>query len=269
MHYHNTWHLSRWATTGSKDPELHFIGVKITWNNNSYLFLRPSIIGKRIPFIIRRGPTLYPHWKLSHTSDRNPWHPGCCLVTTRMTWTIYSFGDPKRNLHVSHEPASRQWGVVPKHIDAKNIPKIAMFWKDQSIFQKNTWFFGYLCKISVGVHQQVIQIVWASTDMWYKEENIFVSCPPPKKKKRWYTVTRWKINMEAGVFTWLKRKIIWTKPSFPGCQLLIFKGVYMGVSKNSGTPKSSILIGFSMINHPFWGTPIFGNTHISIVNDLS
>ena len=36
----------------------------------------------------------------------------------------------------------------------------------------------------------------------------------------------------------------------------------MGVSKNSGTPKSSILIGFSLINHPFWGTPIFGNTHI-------
>ena len=28
------------------------------------------------------------------------------------------------------------------------------------------------------------------------------------------------------------------------------------------TPKSSILIGFSIINHPFWDTPIFGNTHI-------
>ena len=36
----------------------------------------------------------------------------------------------------------------------------------------------------------------------------------------------------------------------------------MGVSKNRGTPKSSILIGFSIINHPFWCTPIFGNTHI-------
>jgi len=37
---------------------------------------------------------------------------------------------------------------------------------------------------------------------------------------------------------------------------------YMDVSENSGTPKSSILIGFSIINHPFWGTPIFGNTHM-------
>ena len=27
-------------------------------------------------------------------------------------------------------------------------------------------------------------------------------------------------------------------------------------------PKSSILIGFSIINYPFWGTPIFGNTHL-------
>ena len=38
----------------------------------------------------------------------------------------------------------------------------------------------------------------------------------------------------------------------------------MGVSKNRGTPKSSILIGYSLINHPFWGTPIFGNTHMVV-----
>ena len=32
----------------------------------------------------------------------------------------------------------------------------------------------------------------------------------------------------------------------------------MDVSENRGTPKSSILIGFSIINHPFWGfSPYF------------
>ena len=31
----------------------------------------------------------------------------------------------------------------------------------------------------------------------------------------------------------------------------------MDVSENRGTPKSSMLIGFSIINHPFLGTPIF------------
>jgi len=37
----------------------------------------------------------------------------------------------------------------------------------------------------------------------------------------------------------------------------------MDVSENSGTSKSSILIGFSIIDHPFWDTTIFGNTYIS------
>ena len=38
---------------------------------------------------------------------------------------------------------------------------------------------------------------------------------------------------------------------------------YVEVSENRGTPKSSILIGFSIINDSFWGTPLFGNTHVS------
>ena len=41
---------------------------------------------------------------------------------------------------------------------------------------------------------------------------------------------------------------------------------YMGVSKNNGTPKSSVLIEFSIINHPFWGTTIFGNTILYFTN---
>ena len=40
--------------------------------------------------------------------------------------------------------------------------------------------------------------------------------------------------------------------------------MYMDVSENSDTPKSSILIGFSIINHPFGDTTIFGNTYIYI-----
>ncbi len=42
----------------------------------------------------------------------------------------------------------------------------------------------------------------------------------------------------------------------------------MGVSKNSGTPKSSILIGFSIIFTIHYGgfTPIFGSTPISFAS---
>ena len=43
----------------------------------------------------------------------------------------------------------------------------------------------------------------------------------------------------------------------------------MGVSKNRGTPKSSNLIRCSIINHPFWGTIIFGNTHMNNRNQDS
>ena len=38
----------------------------------------------------------------------------------------------------------------------------------------------------------------------------------------------------------------------------------MDGSQNRGTPKSSILIGFSIMTHPFWGTPIFGNTQMAM-----
>ena len=53
----------------------------------------------------------------------------------------------------------------------------------------------------------------------------------------------------------VKVTIILSKISF-------WKFNQLGVSKNSGTPKSSILIGFSIINHPFWSTPIVGNTQL-------
>ena len=39
-------------------------------------------------------------------------------------------------------------------------------------------------------------------------------------------------------------------------------GIWMFPKIVGFPPKSSILIGFSTINHPFWDTPIFGSTHI-------
>ena len=37
----------------------------------------------------------------------------------------------------------------------------------------------------------------------------------------------------------------------------------MVVSWNRSTPKSSILVRFPLTNHLFWGTPVYGNPHIS------
>ena len=69
--------------------------------------------------------------------------------------------------------------------------------------------------------------------------------------------------------TWLSKSLILSIHCsgawLVGCLEMVRKKTWMihpklVVSKNSVTPKSSNLIGFAIINHPFWGTPIFGNT---------
>ena len=64
--------------------------------------------------------------------------------------------------------------------------------------------------------------------------------------------------MERGKWLFLKGNYYWRDPcSFTS--MIMGGRVYqfMGVSKNRGTPKSSILIGVSIINHPFWWYPYF------------
>ena len=70
-----------------------------------------------------------------------------------------------------------------------------------------------------------------------------------------------------------KKPQIWTCDSFryelviegvPTSTIEVDVYIYMDVSENSGTPKSSILIGFSIINHPFWGTSILETPIYSI-----
>ena len=59
--------------------------------------------------------------------------------------------------------------------------------------------------------------------------------------------------------------------SIPGCQTGWISGKFKPTGntwvfpKKRSTSKSSILIGFFIINHPFWGTPIFGNTYILLM----
>ena len=61
----------------------------------------------------------------------------------------------------------------------------------------------------------------------------------------------------------IKLKAMWHAAMSASAAIATYQ--YMGVEPKIGVfpPKSSILIGFSIINHPFWGTPIFGNIHIS------
>ena len=43
--------------------------------------------------------------------------------------------------------------------------------------------------------------------------------------------------------------------------IMVLMMVHVGISWNGGTPQSLILVGFPIINHQFWGTPISGTPH--------
>ncbi len=82
-------------------------------------------------------------------------------------------------------------------------------------------------------------------------------------------VIRWVYTQRAvqlfGIFLAVSWRILVGTIGVPRDGILKFEIIICGrPSKNrDGPPKSSILIGFSIINHPFWGfPPIFGNTHV-------
>ena len=56
----------------------------------------------------------------------------------------------------------------------------------------------------------------------------------------------------CGCQTFSKKKIL-QQSNISWLEMPFFAERNMGVSENRGTPKSSILIGFSIINHPFFG----------------
>ena len=53
-------------------------------------------------------------------------------------------------------------------------------------------------------------------------------------------------------------------------QIFFYFHPYLDVSVLIGLPPNHpFLIGFSIINHPFWGTTIFGNTHLGKMSNLT
>ena len=65
----------------------------------------------------------------------------------------------------------------------------------------------------------------------------------------------------------IKRTVQVSSPKNNPVDISLYSLIHMGVSENSGTPKSSILIGFSIIFTIHFGvyTIIYGNIHIGIL----
>ena len=84
----------------------------------------------------------------------------------------------------------------------------------------------------------------------------------PRATKRLQLATVFSL-FEAGSVGFICRVLNFrsAKSAFMDGTLTIY--LYMVVSWNGCTPKSSILVGFSLMNHPFWGTRIYGNPHMT------
>ncbi len=114
------------------------------------------------------------------------------------------------------------------------------------------WNFKYfLCSQSWGFHWREfsLQEFYSATVQFLPWVRTWVPCCLPFK---------WILQGLPIISKMFESRIFWMCE----CHKQTTSKIHMGVSKNRGTPKSWILIGFSIINHPFWGTPIFGNTHM-------
>ena len=90
----------------------------------------------------------------------------------------------------------------------------------------------------------------------------------PVYDRRASTLVKYEPEWCGGILTarrlpgWSLRCVLSSLPFFTNT----LSGVHMEVFTERGVPPKIILIlvGFSIINHPFWGLPISGNLHIYI-----
>ncbi len=76
-------------------------------------------------------------------------------------------------------------------------------------------------------------------------------------------ISAWKLHANWPANQNFRKKTLILSPTVHPFFVVSGRTKKMDVSKNRGTPKSSILIGCSIINHPLWGfPPIFGNTQM-------
>ncbi len=154
-------------------------------------------------------------------------HPGCPSITTRIIifWWASFLGVPKLKRRLIFHEKIVSWRKVfaSRPIGFSIIPC-----QKHNYIVRWTSHSEKICKRQIGSCPQGLECT---------SKQIVETTTGPKQQPEF-------------VFTSLGR------------QTEQFSWKYMGVSKNNGTPKSSILIGFSIIHHPFWGTTIFGNIHI-------
>ena len=140
--------------------------------------------------------------------------------------------------------------------------------RDSNIQKKTSKITGILNHHNQSTNHWIrICHIWSPSPKIYVKEKMKLK---KEKKAKQQTCSRHTQYSMSPKKPWCTHQIDWgaaplliTTPHHSLWQNHLYYGYF---PKYSGTPKSSILIGFSIINHQFWGTPIFGNTHIIFPN---
>ena len=155
-----------------------------------------------------------------------------CPNTEERAWEKWSKQSPKISLEICHDA----WISTQIVHMFTSIPGVSWSNFDLSIFFQMGWWFNHRSVTDLRVPRRAL-----SSGFFAFKKRIFKISGSTKGGRS--IVERW---------------VAWI-----GCWEV---SEQMDVSENSGTPKSSILIVFSVINHIFWGTPFFGNPQITWVN---
>ena len=183
-----------------------------------------------------------------------------------LNWDSVASIYPQINLSVVFNLIHFWWKTMWYHQDcwgSSQIWLLPTFWSSTRGFLKlSKWtlnfHLGELCIVKIPLVSGVPDCLYIEMFalIWHEWNSRTASSI--LGKGGWSAALMWKrYHARLGCQLPFKtNKILW------GEHLLGIVWKYMAVSENNGTPKSSILIGFSIINHPFWGITIFGNTHI-------
>ena len=166
-----------------------------------------------------------------------------------------------------------------KHIylEPINASKPRPFWSKTRFFWLPNVIFIYLVELlnsaQIMKHPLYLNDSWFLTLFWRGRETSLKSKSRIRSQTRLsqcFFSSNLKLPKKTRLFSHGRKNRVSTSSLRPAEQNGgSLRTILLGVSLNGGTPKSAILIGISIINYPFWGTPIFGNTHYCILRVAS
>ena len=210
------------------------------------------------------------HWKSHRGPPKLRWKGRIIVERIHIFWLIdlvcrfffFQFTESETNTLASSNPVVQEKGKSSNRIWNRHVRSNIFLWR---VFGSHDLLLKLLPLACLWCSNQIDNFAVVATSWYYRLSQLHShhqNKPPPNQ----VPVGRGHCCIESGANVHCQSLFqLMVSRGVSGYSDLFFwimeircsdSYVYMDVSENSGTPKSSILIGFSIINHPFWGTPI-------------